>query len=612
MSFTVSPDVPSQDGSVIAPAVAYPSIVNGQISLGASVAPQFVDNFDTATFQATKYSLTITQAGEFQAVEVMLLCDGVDSFIETYGLMSSTGVPLAAFSAIVTAGVVSLNVSLIAPTAATANFQASRIFAASDTYYTRNGTFPPNTGVVGVPWPLNTPYVTVQGLSGTDITAAFALAIATGYDVFVPAGTFYISSQLSPQSNQTIFGEGAQTTLKVAPGTYLSGSQFFSISGKDKVTIRDLTLDGNKGNIGTARRQITTVFNSTNVTYRNVRFQNCEGICILLSTSASDLTVANCGFYNCGGNPNNSDGYRRQGIAFSNGGAYRRIKLTNNTFYMQGLDSISLAGCFDVDILGNVCESVYSFVFSNPGVAQTCSNVNIVGNIVDKAGEFNISSGSVPANTIGLTYVNGAVIVGNTFNTLDCGAISVGANCTNFEVVANVIVNPGQATTLWICGINVGGSQVASNISNITVAQNTIVDTNGTALMPYGIIVADDAANVSLKDNNIKNWLMSKYGRYPHASGVSGNVTALTSNTGIASTVFIHDLDLANGVQTSWRAMNTLTGYQVNGLSAVLAGSGSPAGVVVAPVGTMYIDQTGGKLYVHETGGGTSTGWVAK
>lgn len=449
----------------------------------------------------------------------------------------------------------------------------------------------------------------------TDDTVAWQAAAATGKHIYAPPGTSMISAQISLMSNVTVFGVGALSILKVAPGTYTSGAQFFSISGKDRVTVRDLVLDGNKGNIGTGRRQITTVFNATNVAFRNVRFQNCEGICILLSTSASDFTVDGCTFYNCGGNPNNSDGYRRQGIAFSNGGAYRRIKITNNTFYMQGLDSISLAGCFDVDIIGNVCESVYSFVFSNPGAPQTCGNVNIVGNTVDKAGEFGVASGSVPANTIGLTYVNGGVIEGNIFNTLDCGAISIGANCTSFEVIGNVIINPGQATTLWICGINIGGSQVASAVSNITVAQNTIVDTNATALMQYGIIVADDAASVFIKDNNIKNWLTGKYGKYPHASGVSGNVTVLSSNTGITATVFIHDIDIANGVQTSWRAMNTLVGYQINGATSLISGSGSPAGVVTASPGTLYLNTTGGTgatLYVKETGTGTTSGWVAK
>lgn len=46
----------------------------------------------------------------------------------------------------------------------------------------------------------------------------------------------------------------------------------------------------------------------------------------------------------------------------------------------------------------------------------------------------------------------------------------------------------------------------------------------------------------------------------------------------------------------------------------VLSGTGSPLGVVVAPVGTLYLRTDGGAgttLYVKESGTGTA-GWVAK
>lgn len=46
-----------------------------------------------------------------------------------------------------------------------------------------------------------------------------------------------------------------------------------------------------------------------------------------------------------------------------------------------------------------------------------------------------------------------------------------------------------------------------------------------------------------------------------------------------------------------------------------VAGTGSPAGVLAAPVGTLYRNSTGGtgtSLYVKETGGSTTSGWVAK
>jgi hypothetical protein len=47
----------------------------------------------------------------------------------------------------------------------------------------------------------------------------------------------------------------------------------------------------------------------------------------------------------------------------------------------------------------------------------------------------------------------------------------------------------------------------------------------------------------------------------------------------------------------------------------IFAGSGSPQGVVAAPVGSLYTRTDGGAsttLYVKESGGSSDTGWVAK
>ena len=50
------------------------------------------------------------------------------------------------------------------------------------------------------------------------------------------------------------------------------------------------------------------------------------------------------------------------------------------------------------------------------------------------------------------------------------------------------------------------------------------------------------------------------------------------------------------------------------GTANIVSGSGSPEGVVTAPVGSLYLRLDGGTsttLYVKETGTG-NTGWVAK
>lgn len=56
-------------------------------------------------------------------------------------------------------------------------------------------------------------------------------------------------------------------------------------------------------------------------------------------------------------------------------------------------------------------------------------------------------------------------------------------------------------------------------------------------------------------------------------------------------------------ISAAWAAVNALTS-QVG-----RDGSGSPEGVVTAPVGTLYRDTSGGDLYIKATGSG-NTGWT--
>jgi hypothetical protein len=129
MNFTVSPDVPGAEGTVLPPVVSYPSVFAGKTTLAASVSPQGVDLFLATVFRATKYVLTIEQGANYQAVEILLMSDGTNTFIEVSGSMSSTGVALATFSADTLAGVVVLEVTLITSAVATVNFQAIRVLA---------------------------------------------------------------------------------------------------------------------------------------------------------------------------------------------------------------------------------------------------------------------------------------------------------------------------------------------------------------------------------------------------------------------------------------------------------------------------------------------------
>ena len=50
-------------------------------------------------------------------------------------------------------------------------------------------------------------------------------------------------------------------------------------------------------------------------------------------------------------------------------------------------------------------------------------------------------------------------------------------------------------------------------------------------------------------------------------------------------------------------------------MTELLSGNGSPEGVVIADIGTLYLRKDGGAgtvLYVKESGNGLDTGWAAK
>ena len=73
--------------------------------------------------------------------------------------------------------------------------------------------------------------------------------------------------------------------------------------------------------------------------------------------------------------------------------------------------------------------------------------------------------------------------------------------------------------------------------------------------------------------------------------------------------------EVANAADaTSGTGLTTLNQVEVLIEGYIRAGTGSPEGVVAAPVGTLYVDTSGGTgttLYVKESGTG-NTGWVAK
>jgi nitrous oxidase accessory protein NosD len=104
-----------------------------------------------------------------------------------------------------------------------------------------------------------------RGNDQIDDTSAFAAAIAAlpaeGGTVRIPGGTYLFTApsrssirrsiDLFRRSNVTLAGDGMhETVLRMAPGnTYSGDAHFISIERSTGITIRDLTVDGNRTNV---------------------------------------------------------------------------------------------------------------------------------------------------------------------------------------------------------------------------------------------------------------------------------------------------------------------------------------------------------------------------
>jgi len=388
----------------------------------------------------------------------------------------------------------------------------------------------------------------------TDDAAAIQLAVnaSVGKTLFFPAGTYIVGTTINMPPNILLAGDQGRSVIKLRSQAWaVSNGLMFEITSNDHdVHFESLVFDGNKGNVGTTRSPLIVVFRAQRVSFENCIFQNAEGICINTSSDVDDFRVVGCQFLSCGGNPDNSDGYRRQAITFSSDGTWRsqNIRIEGNYFYRQGLDCISLADCDNVTIANNTAVDGYTLAYTNP-LPHTTTNLVIEGNLVRVCSEFGAATAVRPL-ALDLPSVDGLVVTGNSLYEIDACAIGLFAGTKNATVTGNTIVNPmrGGAPT-FVSGIFVGGVSGDPIVNNVIIEGNLIVDTAGSPLMNYGITVKSDATNVLVQDNVIRNPLTGRYATYSTDQFLA-NMTTFTSSAQVSSSCRIVDLDVANNLET--------------------------------------------------------------
>ncbi len=147
-----------------------------------------------------------------------------------------------------------------------------------------------------------TSYGAVPNDSGDDTAGIQAAmnAAAAGDEVFLPAGTYRISNNLSPLSNTKIYGAGAASTTILYVGT--DAHSIFNMLNLTGVEIAYATLDGDNGAsqvINGIKAQACTNLYVHDLTIQNIGPAN-TGDGVKLTATVTNSQFVNCKFSNIG------------------------------------------------------------------------------------------------------------------------------------------------------------------------------------------------------------------------------------------------------------------------------------------------------------------------
>lgn len=266
-------------------------------------------------------------------------------------------------------------------------------------------------------------------------------------------GTFIIGTTTALEvsaSGLTIRGKGSKTILKVKDSAGLG--QFLG-SNADSLCLKDIVLDGNRANGGTAAGSFGIIMGGSHWRLRNVELRNFTAIAIFIGSgtvSPSDNSIEKCWIHDNGGVTTNT-GF---GVGIFGGGAFRP-------------NGLRIRSCH--------FENMYNTVAGFPGDSTA---TNIVGTNISVIGctfknNHNVGGGQLALTSDGSTGLpDGNFIV--TGNQVLHDVIVAGENTTAIEIEGRKAVVTGN-----ICqSLNGDGVRFETSGGDAVIADNVITCTN--------------------------------------------------------------------------------------------------------------------------------------
>jgi parallel beta-helix repeat protein len=432
---------------------------------------------------------------------------------------------------------------------------------------------------LGYPWGNLNRYGNNTTPGTTDMFQALQNALLCNAAVYVPAGTYAVSTAVELVSGVVLYGDGATSVLLYANGSMNN----LECNGLTNVTIRDLKINVTGSGATTTWAGVRIFNSSTYITVERVEFAglNWAGVWIAASNYC---VVRNCYFHNFNGTTNDqtdiiitddgSAATANYNIIADNlcfGGGWVGIAFMQ--FYGGG-GAVPLYGIASGNRVGQ--HTAYGILFYN-----VTNNVDswhqAVGNYVE-----NIQGTVLTGNSGAGIYCAGAggcTITGNTIR--NCGvstssstlvpagiAINGSANLSPFTISGNFVLNHQHYYGIACVGCPLGGTITGNNVSLQTGA-------------PLYGIYAQDSSNVSIVGNtvNILNSLTTTDGIFAFSS------TQNMTNIVVADNVVIGCSD--RGIRLI-QGSNSLSNFTVNG-NIVTGGGASciPIGLVSINTGSV-------------------------
>jgi len=357
-----------------------------------------------------------------------------------------------------------------------------------------------------------------------EINAALSMADT----VILCPGTYWLSGSIRLGNNQTLQGSGLATVLKLKDNYNADISLIVAIS-KSRVTIANLTVDGNKANQTDGEQYGIYFENTTNSKIESCHIMNMMGGGIFLVSSSNNVIAGNI----C--QNNDYDGIFLFDSSNNN-------TVTGNTCQNNGGSGILLTDSSNNRVTGNTCQNNFDGISlidsSNNAVAgNTCQNNGGNGISLAYFGNNTVTGNICQNNGFNGIYLfdsSNNTVAGNTCQDNDsCGILLV--NSSNNTVTGNTCQNNSYD------GIYLGGS------SNNTVAGNTCHGNGASSTSAYSNIYLCFNSDYNLISGNIcRHDNVSRYGiniassdcdynmiegNNLYASGLTGDINDAGTNT---------------------------------------------------------------------------------